>query len=390
MTRIIVPGLVLALLSGCTGSGTEGRPPRHAVAVELSAPLAVPIAGVCPECEGSLRKVPILAEQPTEAIEELFRAGESLSASRLGTGAEVDEVLICDACRTWRLLVGQPPKPLPVQFGSRQAGEVRGDNGLEMKLCWCPPGAFWMGSAPGEPSRAESQGPLRVVLSRGFWMGKFELTQSRWRKVMGLNLREQRAKDPDQPRPVGDGTMRDHVGDLRTGRAHTRCGEAPVLDCCAPTGRNSSAQGEALSVDLPTEAQWEYACRAGTNSATPFGDRLGSAEANFDGTRPYNGAPQGPFLREARPVGRYCGNAWGLHDMLGNVWEWCRDGYAPSLAGGVDPRGPSAAPDRVLRGGCWHDAGSNLRSGGPRHWGPPETQRGSGLGFRVALVRTDP
>jgi formylglycine-generating enzyme len=195
---------------------------------------------------------------------------------------------------------------------------------------------------------------------------------------------------------MGDGTMRDHVGEgpdhpiLRTGRAHTRRGEAPVLDCCAPAGPNTSAQGEALSVDLPTEAQWEYACRAGTNSATPFGDCLGSAEANFDGTRPYNGAPQGPFLRETTPVGRYRGNAWGLHDMLANVWEWCRDGYAPRLAGGIDPRGPSVAPQRAFRGGCWHDFGSSLRSGGPRHWGPPETQRGSGLGFRVALVRTDP
>jgi len=206
---------------------------------------------------------------------------------------------------------------------------------------------------------------------------------------LGLNLWEQRAKDPDQPRPVGDGTMRDHVGE---GPDHPIywTGRCPVLDCCAPTGRNSSAQGEALSVDLPTEAQWEYACRAGTNSATPFGDRLGSAEANFDGTRPYYGAPQGPFLRGTTPVGRYRGKAWGLHGMLGTVWEWCRDGYAPRLAGGVDPRGPSAAPERVFRGGCWHDSGSSLRSGGPRHWGPPETQRGSGLGFRVALVRTDP
>ena len=197
MTFFAAGVIVLALVSGCTGSGMEDRPPRHAVAVELSPPPAVPIAGVCPECERSLRKAPILAGQPAEAIEELFRAGESLPASRLGAGAEVHEVLICDACRTWRLSVGQPPKPLPVQFGSRQAGEVRGDNGLEMKLCWCPPGAFWMGSAPGEPSRVKNQGPVRVVLSRGFWMGKFELTQSQWRKVMGLNLREQRAKDPD-------------------------------------------------------------------------------------------------------------------------------------------------------------------------------------------------
>ena len=139
----------------------------------------------------------------------------------------------------------------------------------------------------------------------------------------------------------------------------------------------------------PDSKECTGACRAGTNSATPFGDRLGSAEANFDGTHPYNGAPQGPFLRETTPVGHYRGNAWGLHAMLGNVWEWCRDGYAPKLAGGVDPFGPSAAAQRVFRGGCWHDAGSSLRSGGPRQWGPPETHRGSGLGFPVTLVRTD-
>ena len=191
--------------------------------------------------------------------------GESLPASRLGTGAEVDEVLICDACRTWRLSVGQPPKPLPAQFGSRQAGEVRGDNGLEMKFCWCPPGAFWMGSAPGEPSRAESQGPVRVVLSRGFWMGKFELTQSQWRKVMGLNLREQRAKDPDQPRPVGDGTMRDHVGE---GADHPIyfVSHADAEEFCRGMTESERTAGQLAAgweYRLPTEAQWEYACRAG-------------------------------------------------------------------------------------------------------------------------------
>jgi formylglycine-generating enzyme len=390
MARIIIPGLVIAALSGCRGGGGEDQPPRHAVAVESSSPPTVPIAGVCPACEESLRQVPVLRVQPTEATEELFRAAESLPASRLGTADEVSNVLVCDACRTWRLSTGNPPKPLPVRFGSRQAGELRGDNGLEMKLCWCPPGAFRMGSAPGELSRAESQDPLRVVLSRGFWMGKFEVTQSQWRKVMGLNLREQRAKDPDQPRPVGDGTMRDHVGE---GPDHPIyfVSHVEAEEFCRRMTESERTAGRLAArweYRLPTEAQWEYACRAGTRSATPFGDRLGSAQANFDGTHPYDGAPQGPFLRETTPVGRYIGNAWGLHDMLGNVWEWCRDGYAPKLAGGVDPPGPSAAPKRVFRGGCWHDPGSNLRSGGPRHSGLPETQRGSGLGFRVALVPT--
>ena len=392
MTRIIFPGLAFAVLSGCTGSGGQDPPPRPVVAVELSPPPAVPIAGVCPACEASLRQVSVLSEQPTGVIEGLYRAGESLPASQLGTGSEVGEVLVCDACRTWRLSSGDLPKPLPVQFRSRQAGEQRGDNGLELKLCWCPPGAFWMGSAPGERSRVESQGPVRVVLSRGFWLGKFEVTQSQWKKVMGLSLREQRARDPDQPRPVGDGTMRDHVGE---GPDHPIyfVGHVEAEEFCRRLTESEGAAGRLAAgweYRLPTEAQWEYACRAGTRSATPFGDGLGSTQANFDGTHPYDGAPQGPYLRETTPVGQYPANPWGLHDMVGNVWEWCRDGYAPELAGGVDPRGPSAAPDKVFRGGCWHDPGSNLRSGGPRYWGPPQTQRGSGLGFRVALLRTDP
>ena len=104
-------------------------------------------------------------------------------------------------------------------------------------------------------------------------------------------------------------------------------------------------------------------------------------------------------LRETTPVGRYRGNAWGAarhapatsgSGAATATHQNLRDGFAPRLAGGVDPRGPSAAPDRVFRGGCWHDSGSNLRSGGPRHWVPPGDSAWLGLGFRVALVRTDP
>ncbi len=388
MTRLIIPGIVLALLSGCTGRETE--PPPHVVGAELNSPLLVPIAGVCPQCEGSLREVAVLAGPLTEVTEELLRTGESLPASRLGTGVEAGKVLVCDACRTWRLSVEQPSIPLTVGFGSRRAGDQRSDNGLEMKFCWCPPGTFRMGTAPGKPSRAASQGPLRVVLSRGFWMGKFEVTQSQWQTVMGLSLREQRAKDPDQPRPVGDGTMRDHVGKGPDYPIYY-VNHVEAEEFCRRMTESERKAGRLVAgweYRLPTEAQWEYACRAGTNSATPFGDRLGSTEANFDGTHPYKDAPQGPFLRETTPVSSYRSNAWGLHDMLGNVWEWCRDGYSSELAGGVDPSGPSAAPRRVFRGGCWHDPGSNLLSGGPRHMGDPETQRGSGLGFRVAIVRS--
>ena len=379
------------LLAGCSDRGPIDHSSSRAVAVPFSPPPAAPIAGVCSDCEGSLRKVPVLVGQQSATVEELVRAGEALPASSMGTKGDVLEVLICDACRTRRVLTGNPGEALPSQFGSRRPGEERVDNGLEMKFCWCPPGSFWMGSAPGEPSRAENQNPIRVVLSRGFWMGKFEVTQSQWRKVMGLNLREQRTRDPDQPRPVGDGTIRDHVGE---GPDHPIyfVSQTEAEQFCR---RLTKSEHAAKRLDaswkylLPTEAQWEYACRAGTRTATPCGDRLASTEANFDGTHPYNRAPLGPYLRETTPVGRYPANSWGLHDMLGNVWEWCRDGYAPRLAGGVDPLGPSPASAGVFRGGCWHDFGSNLRAGGPRHSGHPETQRGSGLGFRVALVRTE-
>ncbi len=222
-------------------------------------------------------------------------------------------------------------------------------------------------------------------------MGKFEVTQSQWQRILERSLREQRARDPDQPRPVGDGTMRDHVGE---GPEHPIyfVNHIDAEEFCRRLTGSERERGrlrEGWEYRLPTEAQWEYACRAGTRSATPFGDRLASTQANFDGTHPYNGAPQGPYLRETTPGGRYPPNAWGLHDMLGNVWEWCRDGFATQLVGGVDPLGPFAAPKRVFRGGCWHDLGSTLRSAGPRYSGDPKTQCGSGLGFRVALVPTD-
>jgi serine/threonine protein kinase/formylglycine-generating enzyme required for sulfatase activity len=260
--------------------------------------------------------------------------------------------------------------------GSR-AGEDRDDNALKMKFCWCPAGTFRMGSPAGEVGREHNEGPVEVTLSRGFWIGKTEVTQSQWQKVMGTGLQ-------DQKRKGGIGEIRgegpDHPMYFVT---HTE-----ATEFCSKLTASERAAGRLTAgwdYRLPTEAQWEYACRAGTTTATAFGDRLGSHQANFDGGVPYNGASPGPSHGATVPVGSYTPNAWGVLDMYGNVWEWCRDWYADSLAGGHDPEGPPSGAFRSKRGGAWGNIGNACRSAGRAGLGPEV--RYDFLGFRVARVR---
>jgi formylglycine-generating enzyme required for sulfatase activity len=262
---------------------------------------------------------------------------------------------------------------------SRRAGDERDDNALKLKLCWCPAGMFRMGSPAGEVDHVPNEGPVDVALSRGFWMGKTEVTQSQWQKVMGTGLR-------DQKRKGGTGEIR---------------GEGPnhpmyFVTYTEATGfcRKLTASERAVGrlpagwdYRLPTDGQWEYACRAGTTTATAFGDRLGSDQANFAGDRPYNGAPPGPDHRATVSVGSYRPNAWGVLDMHGNVWEWCRDWYADSLAGGRDPEGPPSGAVRLNRGGAWCNVGAACRSASRAGLGPES--RYDFLGFRVARVPSE-
>jgi formylglycine-generating enzyme required for sulfatase activity len=137
---------------------------------------------------------------------------------------------------------------------------------------------------------------------------------------------------------------------------------------------------------LPTEAQWEYACRAGTTTATAFGDKLSSTQANFAGSSPYNGAAKGKDLERTTSVGSYKPNAWGLHDMHGNVSEWCRDWHnEAALPGGTNPEVTKQAAHRVTRGGAWKSFGVYCRSALRGFSG--DRNRSQAIGFRVAAVR---
>ena len=231
------------------------------------------------------------------------------------------------------------------------------------------PGTFLMGSPGSEAGRSNDEGPqTRVTISKGFWMGKYEVTQGQYETVMGNNP------------TTFEGGANLPVESVSWLDASNFCAKLTERERQAgrlPTG---------YVYRLPTEAEWEYACRAGTTTATAYGDSLSPSQANFDGKNPYGGAATGASLGRTTKVGSYAPNAWGLYDMHGNVWEWCLDWYSGSLPGGsvTDPKGATTGSDRVFRGGGWNGIGARCRSAFRINLWPGS--RLSGIGFRTVLV----
>jgi formylglycine-generating enzyme required for sulfatase activity len=237
-----------------------------------------------------------------------------------------------------------------------------------------------MGSPLGEPERRPDESQVEVKLTHGFWIGEYEVSQGEWSRIVGAF--------PDQP-PT------DKWGVGAEFPLYWVNFEEAKRFCERLTAR-ARAAGE-LSTEwefrLPTEAQWEYACRAGTTTATSYGASLSSTQANFDGTSPYNGAAPGPSLQRNAKVGSYPANAWGLHDLHGNVFEWCLDWYHSRLPGGDDPdlstvKGAANRDgtfSRVRRGGAFCDEGQHCRSAFRLRYEPE--RRSNHIGFRVVAVR---
>jgi formylglycine-generating enzyme len=295
------------------------------------------------------------------------------------------------------------PPPLPpesIRFAGKQAGDEYWSNCLLMRFCWCPPGRFLMGSPPYESDRQwnySDEHQIEVTLTRGFWLGRYETTQDQWQKVMGTRLVDQLNKLLDKlwwdAYEAGQSTrgIYNHRGPT------PNFGEGPnypmyyvshleATEFCRKLTERERQEGRlppGWEYRLPTEAQWEYACRAGTTTATAFGDKLSSNQANFDGNFPYFGAQKGPSLRRTQPVGMYAPNGWGFYDMPGNVQEWCRDWFS-GLPGGTDPEVKFGDVSRVVRDGSWRCAGRICRSANRTaiDW----SDRSYDIGFRVAIV----
>ncbi len=237
-------------------------------------------------------------------------------------------------------------------------------------MAWLPPGALVMGSPGQEPDRNPNEGPqTQVTLTHGFWMSQWETTQAEYVSLMGT--------DANPSFFSGDGTR--PVERVTWHEATNYCGKLTAQE------RAAGRLPPGYVYRLPTEAEWEYACRAGMGTATAFGDSLGSSQANFDGRLPYGAAEKNQFLGQTVAVGQYLPNAWGLKDLHGNVMEWCRDWHGSYPGASVaDPRGSEAGEGRVVRGGGYASAGRDCRSAW-RGQRLPDA-RNQDVGFRPVLA----
>ena len=266
---------------------------------------------------------------------------------------------ICNDCLSRLALpfTGVQAKTAQVAWAMLLAKQLVEKNQLGMKLVLIPPGQFTMGSPATEQDRSDNETQVSVTLTRAFWLSKTQVTQGQWFQVMG--------------------TKPWH------GEKHVKQGINYAASCLswhsAQEFAQKLSQREGVTYRLPTEAEWEWSCRAGTSSRWSFGEK--DEDLNRYGW--YGGFGGGNTKAEPYPhqVGQKRANPFGLYDLHGNVFEWCADVYADTLPGGTDPYVTTGRNFRVLRGGSWNDVFSSSRSAF-RGWSSPDF-RGINGGFRI-------
>ncbi|HOD80830.1 MAG: Serine/threonine-protein kinase pkn1 [Planctomycetes bacterium ADurb.Bin126] len=256
----------------------------------------------------------------------------------------------------WRLSAVQADGPAGASGDAKPVSLDLG-GGVKMELMPIPAGEFQMGDKRGFD---DEQPVHKVTISKPFWMGKLPVTQEQWKAITGS----------------GAGMFRNPASPVDS-ISWNHC--QAFLDKL-----NAKFAGRGLHFRLPTEAEWEYACRAGSTTLFPFGDdesRLGDYAWFADNAE-----------GKTHPAGTRKANAWGLHDVCGNVWEWCSDWYAADYyrrSAARDPAGPAEGNERVMRGGSWYRGAVHCRSAARYHGVPACPDYGGGLRV-VAVQATKP
>ncbi|OQX13544.1 MAG: hypothetical protein BWK73_11750 [Thiothrix lacustris] len=234
-------------------------------------------------------------------------------------------------------------------------------HGVKQRCRFLPAGSFLMGSPASEAEHSRDETQHNVTFQQGFWMADTACTQALWYAVMGDNP----ANFSDDPEKPVERVSWDDVQIFLQRANHCLSG---------------------ITLRLPSEAEWEYACRAGTRSAFSFGDSISPDQANYDGNYAYaGGGDTGEYRQTTVPVKAFSPNAWALYQMHGNVWEWCQDcwdNYANAPTDGAAWYGGNCS-SRVVRGGSWFSSPFGLRSAG-RDYGASHDPS-CHVGFRMVV-----
>ena len=245
------------------------------------------------------------------------------------------------------------------KFGLFMVLELQGN---QQCFRWIRPGSFMMGSTvESDSDRSDDELQHQVTLTQGYWLADSACTQALWLAVTGKNPGHFQDNPNNPVENVSWDDVQAFIQQLNHGFPD-------------------------LLARLPSEAEWEYACRAGTDTPFSFGGNITTEQVNYDGNYPYAGAAKGEFREKTVPVKSLPANPWGLYEMHGNVWEWCADWYGEyEHTAAIDPTGPREGSYRVLRGGSWGSLAGDARSACRGRIDP--VGRRVDYGFRLALGR---